>query len=72
MGFIFLLGRQYLQEKIICLYPASGQKIGQYFFIQMPTIYYITDEKKKKEITTIVHSAKKGNKKWYTSLIKVH
>ena len=32
--FYFFLRRQYLQEKVICLYPAtSRQKIGQYFFI---------------------------------------
>ena len=46
--YLFFLGRQYLQEKIICLYHATDQKIGQYFFYINFNTYYITDKKGKK------------------------
>ena len=48
MGFISFFRSAVVQEKIICLFPATGRKIGQYFFIQISTIYYITDKKRKK------------------------
>ena len=70
MGFIFFFWSAVSARKIICLYLATGQKIGQYFFIYKFQ-HFITLQTKK-ERKAIVHSAKKGNKKWYTSLIKVH
>ena len=70
MGFIFFFWSAVSARKIICLYLATGQKIGQNFFLYKFQ-HFITLQTKK-ERKAIVHSAKKGNKKWYTSLIKVH